>query len=173
MIILLLADTHDLHDHIRRAFDQARKITTLDAIFHAGDLAAPETFDVLMEANLPIHYVIGNNEDDPDLIAEAATRHGIHFYGEQAEFTLGNRQIAMTHYPRIAESLATFGRYDLILFGHSHNALKRQLTHGGYLVNPGNLAGWREAATFALYDTQNHAVQHHVLQTRQTSWSFS
>lgn len=170
MNLLLIADTHDVTAHIERLFAQ---ISGVDAILHAGDLAHPDTFGVLAAARVPVYYVIGNNEDDPEAIALAAKQYGIHFLGEQGEVTLDGRRIAMTHYPRVATSLAVFGGFDVILYGHSHHARKERLTHGGWLVNPGNLAGFREEATYALYDTRSHEVTHHRLQTRQRSWSFT
>lgn len=173
MNILLLADTHDIHAHIRLAFAQASQHVALDAIFHMGDLALAPTLDVLMEAKLPIYYVVGNNEDDPEGLAMRCHELGIHFLGEQGEVTLDGRRCALTHYPRIAGSLAATDDFDLICFGDSHRALKRQLPHGGWLVNPGNLAGWHEQARYAIYDTQTHTVRMFDLEVHKKEWHFA
>lgn len=173
MRLLLIADTHDIVARCRMVLKQALRSGPLDAILHMGDLAESGTFDVLAEGGLPIYYVIGNNEDDPELIAQAAARLGITFLGEQADIELGGRRIAMTHYPRVASSLAGFGGFDLICYGHSHNAMKQQLPDGGWLVNPGNLAGWREKARYAIYDTVSHTVQHYDLEVHKREWHFA
>lgn len=173
MNILLLADTHDIHAHIRMAFAQAVQHATLDAIFHMGDLALAPTLDVLKEADLPTYYVVGNNEDDPEGLAVRCQELGIHFLGEQGEVTIDGRTCALTHYPRIAQSLATFGAYDLICFGDSHRAMKQQQANGGWLVNPGNLAGWREQARYAIYDTNAHTIRHFDLEVHKKHWHFA
>lgn len=173
MQILLLADTHDQHAHIRLAYAQASEKTEIDAVLHLGDLAKPATLDVLAEIDVPIYYVIGNNEDDPEEIALRCQDLGIHFLGEQGELVLDGRRCALTHYPRVAQALAGFGDFDLIGFGHSHNAMKRQLDNGGWLVNPGNLAGWREQARYAFYDTQAHTIHHYDLEVRKRHWHFA
>lgn len=173
MRLLLISDTHDIVAHIRMVFAQALQRGPVDAVLHMGDLARAETLDVIAEAALPVYYVMGNNEDDPEGIALHCQDLGIVFLGEQADISLGGRRIAMTHYPRVAQSLATFGEFDLICFGHSHNALKQQLPSGGWLVNPGNLAGWREEARYAIYDTKAHTVQHYTLEVHKRSWHFA
>lgn len=173
MRLLLIADTHDIVAHCRMVIAQAVATGPIDAILHMGDLAASATMEVLAEADLPIYYVIGNNEDDPDEVAACCTRLGVHFLGEQADIEIDGRRIAMTHYPRVAQSLATFGEFDLICFGHSHNAMKSKLIHGGWLVNPGNLAGWREGARYAIYDTKLHTVTHYDLEVRKKHWNFA
>ncbi len=171
MNILLIADTHDFVPHIHHVLHRATEEFSVEAIIHCGDMAQVETLEAF-ETDLPIYYVMGNNEDDLEVMSEACAQRGITAYVDVGEVTLGGRKIAFTHFPRIAEKLVTFGEFDLVAYGHSHFKLKEK-SGTTWLVNPGNLVGWRQDPYFAIYNTESNTVTHHALEYRKTSYHFA
>lgn len=171
MNILIISDTHDRVDHIQKVLD-ATKNNAIGAIIHCGDLVEPETLQAFEGVDIPIYYVFGNNEGREEAIVHTCEQMGIHYFLDLGEFVINGRKIVITHYPKVAKSLAAFGNFDLILFGHSHNRYKEKLSNGAWYVNPGNLAGLREEAHYALYDTTAHTVCIEKLITRTTHFHF-
>lgn len=171
MNILIISDTHDRTDHIKKVLEQTKE-DSIETIIHCGDLVEPETLAAFENVEVPIYYVFGNNEGREEAIVQTCERMGIHYFLDLGEFIVEGRKIVITHYPKVAKSLAAFGNFDLILFGHSHNRYKEKLPNGGWYVNPGNLAGLREEAYYAIYDTIAHTVDIRKLQTRITHFHF-
>ncbi len=144
-----------------------------EALLHAGDLARPETLKLLASAGLPVYYVMGNHEEGyEEQLVSVAEANEVKISSDIGQFTIGGRKIACTHYPEVAERLTMFGGFDLICFGHSHVASVRKLPKGTILLNPGNLAGWRQPPSYAVYDTEKHKATLFPLEFRKTHYSF-
>ncbi|MFN7160088.1 MAG: YfcE family phosphodiesterase [Candidatus Gracilibacteria bacterium] len=171
MNILTISDTHDRISHIEKVLEET-KTRDIGMIIHCGDLVEPETLSAFKNVKVPIYYVFGNNEGREEEIVKTCEKMGINYFLDMGEFVVDGRKIVITHYPKVAKSLAAFGNFDLILFGHSHNRYKEQLPNGGWYVNPGNLAGLREDAHYAIYDTTAHSVEIIKLQARITHYHF-
>lgn len=155
MKIAVLSDVHDNIWNLRKALERTEGA---GAMLFCGDLCAPFSLKMLADGfGGLIHAVRGNNDGDMFLLMRVASQHGhVTFYAEaMAEVTLGDRCIAVVHYPHLAEAIAPSGRYDAVFFGHSHQAVKKW--EGRTLVlNPGEVMGRFGKATFALYDTEAH-----------------
>jgi predicted phosphodiesterase len=63
----------------------------------------------------------------------------------------------MTHYPFYANALANSGEYDLVLCGHTHES-NIELINKTWLINPGEVMGWKGDATIAVYDFAKNSV---------------
>ena len=74
-------------------------------------------------------------------------------HGHFAEVEVGGRRVAVTHYPQVGLALAKSGMYDLVCYGHSHEAA---ITREGasLAVNPGEVMGRFGISTYAVYDTE-------------------
>lgn len=173
MRILVIADTHDILGHLEHALKKGKEEHGCAYVIHAGDLVMPSTIETLAESGLPTYYVMGNNEEgyEEQLVTECA-KHNVSFFLDIGQIELGGRRIAFTHYPNVADRLSMFKGFDLICCGHSHIPSIRKLANGAIILNPGNLAGWRHKATYAVYDTATHEATLYPLELRKTHYSF-
>lgn len=157
MNILVIADSHDNIPNIKKALEKAKNYN-FEAIIHAGDLVDPSMLDILTEVNVPIYYAIGNEEEAmEDEIFTLCTHLGIKASLTILEFQIDGKKIAVTHYPKIAEKLWKSGKYDVVIYGHTHFS-KIQYKGTSLLLNPGNIAGFREEAKFAIYNTTSNTA---------------
>ena len=60
MRIAVIADTHDRHPP-----DLPRRLRGADAIWHLGDVCAPEALAEFAALGPPLHVVLGNNDEHP------------------------------------------------------------------------------------------------------------
>lgn len=158
MRLAILSDTHD-HLHVLRA--ALPQITAADAILHCGDLCSPFIVKHLAEgaAGRPVHIVWGNNEGDVRLMAGIAQQAGnVTLHGALAELVLDGVRVAVNHYPEIARGLAASGQYDLVCYGHDHQAHQEQVG-ACLLLNPGEIMGLYGRRSFAVYDTQTRQAE--------------
>ncbi len=74
------------------------------------------------------------------------------------ELTLDSKKIVMLHDPVVLDALIQSGRYDLILYGHTHEIdIRKQRP---LVVNPGELGGWlTNKSTMAVWDTQTDEIE--------------
>lgn len=150
-----LAILSDTHDHLWVLRDALPQIASADAALHCGDLCSPFIVRHLAEgmAGKPVHIVWGNNEGDVRLITQIAQAQGnVFLHGALAELILDGVRVALNHYPEIARGLAASGRYDLVCYGHDHQA-HEEMVGGCLLLNPGEMMGLNGPRTFAFYDT--------------------
>ncbi|MYK18171.1 hypothetical protein F4055_08395 [Candidatus Poribacteria bacterium] len=68
-----------------------------------------------------------------------------------AEVSLGDKKIAVMHYPELAIPIAKSGDYDIVIYGHTHQI---DIQKGqSLLLNPGETGGWTTGkATVAVVD---------------------
>ncbi len=151
MRVAVLSDTHDHLEHLRRAL---RLVQGCEVLLFCGDLCAPFTLREMAAAFAgPVHTVLGNNDGDVLFMTRIAQQAGnVTLHGEYAELEVAGRRIAMVHYPRLAEGLAALGDYDLVCYGHDHQARVEEVGTT-LLLNPGEVMGWKGRSSCAVYDT--------------------
>lgn len=159
MKILIISDSHDNIANLEKVLAWAKE-NNVDALIHAGDLSAPSILGKVIAPNFsgPIHLILGN-VGDPILAKVVADKFPqVKYYGEQGEFEIDGKKIALAHEPAKAESLIDSGNYDLVVYGHTHQAEVR--TAGATLVvNPGTVGGLFAPATFVVYNTETGAPE--------------
>ena len=158
--IAVISDSHDNIWNLDQALAAVRE-SSAETLLHCGDLCAPFIIHRLAQGFPgPIHIIFGNNDADGRLITQNAADHDarVHLHGIYAELTLGNRQIAMIHYPEPARRIAESGKIHLTCYGHDHTKHVEQVGDN-WLVNPGELMGMKGDPTWALYDTDAHTVE--------------
>ena len=160
MKIAVISDTHDnwpYMDKVCKYFDEQGIKTML----HCGDVCAPiSLIHLAKEFKEDIHWVLGNVDGDPYLmVTKTKDLNNLHHYGAVVgEIELGERKIAMQHYPKLARGLAYTGDYDAVFYGHDHT--KHQEVIGKTLLaNPGNLCDIKEFASFGIYDTETNDIE--------------
>lgn len=160
MLIGVMADSHDNVPMIEAAvslFNQHQ----VQHVLHAGDFVAPFAIDPLRGLECPVLSVFGNNDGERLGLAARIREIGeVHAY--LATATLADRQIAIVHYPELAEPLAKSGAFDLVVYGHTHRVDQRQ--DHGLLLNPGETGGWLTGcSTVAVVDLTTLHVRLHEL----------
>jgi hypothetical protein len=104
-----------------------------------------------------VHCCFGNT-DDRFLSPKLAQQNNVNLHGDIGELELDNKKIAFTHFPQVAEGLAFAGKYDIVFHGHTHTARKEKI-NSTLLINPGEIMGWRNPPSYAIYDTETNEVE--------------
>ena len=159
MILAVMSDSHDHIWNLRTAL-QLLKERGAEAIVHCGDFIAPFSLKELDQAGIPVHGVFGNNDGDQYLLTKFSltTLSHITLYGLTGELTLGDFKIAFTHYRAVAEGLAAGGRFDLVCYGHSHEA-SLETVGKTTLLNPGEVMGKDGDPGFYVVDTSTRSYE--------------
>lgn len=149
MLIGVVADTHDNLSALRKALAEF-KAAGAKLVLHAGDIVSPFVAAPFKEAGLRVIGVFGNNDGDKLYLRERFSEVGELHFGPH-ELEIAGRRIVLMHEPRALEALAASGKYDLIVYGHTHEV---DLRPGPPLIlNPGECGGWLSGRpTCALVD---------------------
>ena len=95
--------------------------------------------------------VFGNNDGERIVVAKRFEAIGGEVHPNLASTTLGDRTIAVMHYPELAILIAKSCDYDIVVYGHTHkiDIQKEQ----SLLLNPGETGGWTTGkSTVAVVD---------------------
>jgi putative phosphoesterase len=138
MRIAAVSDTHlpKFGRVLPRALDEGIRAAGVDLIVHLGDFTEPFV-PGLFEAVAPFDAVAGNN-DGRELVARFGRRKVLELDGMRAGLTHGD--VGVTSRTSAERARATFAAdgVSVVLFGHSHAPLVRQVPDGPLLVNPGS-----------------------------------
>jgi putative phosphoesterase len=159
MLIGVLSDIHDNLDNLRKALTIFEE-WGVQALIFCGDFCSPIPSRVLAGGfKGDVHCVFGNGDGDRFAMLNAANTQypNLKLHGEYAELEFEGAKVAVTHYPFYARALARTGDYQAVFSGHTHEA--RQERIGGCLwVNPGDILGWKNKPSCAVYDTAANSV---------------
>lgn len=161
MLIGLISDTHDHVPHINKAV-RLFKERKVDLVIHSGDFCSP--FTIPPFEGLPLKAIFGNNDGDKYLLMEKCRDINAELLGEFFEFSADGCRLAVYHgtYPPITEALRSCGNYDVVISGHTHEAVQKKM--GDTLaINPGTAHGFGEEATIAFLDTGSLDVEFEIL----------
>ena len=162
MKVAILAD---IHDHIWN-LDKALKTIKAggcENIIFCGDMCAPFTAKLIMNAKIKTYAVWGNNDEDHWAIVQSAGDDFIAYplAQEFGETELDGRKISFCHYPMLANLLAGTAHYDAVFHGHTHKQYSK-MAGSTLLANPGAVCGIVEGkpglASFMVYDTDTNSV---------------
>jgi putative phosphoesterase len=137
---MLLGVISDTHGHIANTLTAVRMLESLQvaAVVHCGDIGSPDIPKLL--AAWPAHFVFGNCDHDVDELRSAITENGMACYGLFGNLQLGGRRIALlhSHDARLFRQVTTSGEYDLVCYGHTHQA-EQHRAGKTLILNPGAL----------------------------------
>lgn len=149
MAIGIISDTHDDMERIKRAVTLFNE-KGVSHVIHAGDLVSPFTFDFLVDLRAPLSAIFGNNDGDRVLLH---TRAGGNIHTQPLSLKLEGREIVVVHEPLMVEALASSGRFDAVVYGHTHTPDIRKL-NSTLIINPGKAARLHKGkSTMAILDT--------------------
>jgi uncharacterized protein len=130
----------DTHGHVANTRAAVQRLGSLEvsAVLHCGDIGSCEIPPLI--SAWPAHFVFGNCDHDHDELRSAIEEAGLACYGLFGNLELDGRRIALihSHDARLFRRICTSGDYDLVCYGHTHQAEQRR--EGKTLVlNPGAL----------------------------------
>lgn len=140
----------DSHDNIL-AIDKALKVfreQEVNILIHLGDIISPFALSKILEFPAKIIVITGNNDGDLLQLKEIAMKGGATLKQFMYTMTIANKKIYLTHgfgtkdqTKNYVEAIALTGLYDIILYGHTHEALASY--RGNTLIlNPGEVCGY-------------------------------
>lgn len=151
----IIADTHDRLPFIDRAVHLLNE-EEVELVLHAGDYVSPFVASRFKPLKAKMIGVFGNNDAERELLRKNFEEIGIQIRGRFAEIKIDGLKIALLHGEEtdLLESLVATGSYDVIVYGHTHQAETRK--EGDTLViNPGEVCGYlSEQATIAFLKTE-------------------
>ena len=159
MKVCVVSDSHDRAPDLAAAV-AAGKAAGAQVVIHCGDVIGAQTLKPLLGLGLPVHLVHGNNLGDPVMLTRVCADSGgvLTYHGADAVLELAGRRLFVTHYPHYARGIACTGEYDVVFYGHTHEAavVSQPNIAGGstWLVNPGTVAGLAAPRTWMLADLE-------------------
>jgi len=137
----VISDTHDHHENVLKAIDIFKE-NKVSYIFHAGDLVAPFTAAAFADVRgAEFIAVFGNNDGDRLLLSEKIQEFDGRIYPYCFKGEVGGRKIYMTHTEHHIEEVAGSQRYDLVIYGHTHEQDIRKVGES-LVLNPGESTDW-------------------------------
>jgi len=142
----------DSHDHREGADAALRRFLEegVDVILHLGDVCSPEILRGFHASGIPMVGVFGNNDSDREGL-QAASGNGFHRGPHMP--VIGGVRILMAHaFDELQAEIGEGGKFDLILFGHTHRTLTMRIGRA-MVLNPGEACGFVTGrATCAVVD---------------------
>ncbi len=141
MKIGILSDTHDHHANVLKAIELFND-RRVDYVLHAGDIVSPFTaraFDGLRQAKFIA--VFGNNEGERLFMKQVIDEIGAEIHDDCFKGQIAGKKIFMTHRDAVVDELAASGKFDIVIYGHTH---KRDIRNIGntLVINPGETTDW-------------------------------
>ena len=160
MLIGVISDTHDNVWAVRAAARLFRE-KGVELVIHLGDIVAPFTLKAFAEEGITrLEAVYGNNCGERVGLNRVAGSLGYRIADWPRTLEAGGRRLLLLHGAgpaedtiAAAEALAASGRWDAVLYGHTHRVDNR-VVGSTLLLNPGEACGCLTGRrTAALLDT--------------------
>jgi putative phosphoesterase len=130
----------DSHGHVANTQAAVKLLGTLDVeqVLHCGDIDTDEIPAII--APWPSHFVFGNCDRRQDELRRAIVAAGHTCHERFGTLELASRRIAILHSDdtRLFRAVQTSGEYDLVCYGHTHEAEFHRVEQT-LVLNPGAL----------------------------------
>jgi putative phosphoesterase len=158
MKIGVISDTHDNLPKIASAVEFFNS-SNVELVVHAGDLISPFTANVFSKLKPDFVAIYGNNDGERLGLKQRFSAIGRGIQEDPHYLEIGGRKIIIIHKPDFAEALAASGKYDIVIYGHTHKSDLRRASASNsktLIVNPGDGGGWLAGkTTLAIIDLEN------------------
>lgn len=141
MKIGIISDTHDHHENVLKAIEVFKE-RKAEYIFHAGDIISPFVAEAFAEAgDARFIAVFGNNDGEKLILKDKVTELDGEITEDPYKGEIAGRKIFMTHKPSVIDEVVKCGKYDLVIYGHTH---KQDIRKEGdtLIINPGDATDW-------------------------------
>ncbi len=161
MKIGIISDTHDNLTSVKD-FIKIFKEEKIDYLLHAGDIVSPFVIDLFYHLNIPQKFVFGNNDGEKLFLKEKVSKVG-EIYKGPISFHIEKLKLIMMHEPFELDYLAKYGKFDIIIYGHTHNLDIRKVNKT-LILNPGEGCGYLTGTKSALIlNSENKNVKKIIL----------
>lgn len=155
MRVGVLSDSHDHLPELRKALEVLQR-EGVELILHAGDYVAPFSVAILSELSITWWGVLGNNDGE---ILGIFQKSGGRVKAPFLELEERGFRIFLSHLYQPAELAFVCGHYDLVVYGHTHEAIIKE-EGKRFLVNPGEVCGLLSGRpTVALCDLEKRVAK--------------
>ncbi|MFX1317204.1 MAG: metallophosphoesterase [Promethearchaeota archaeon] len=158
MKIAVVSDSHDNRDKILKAVSIINK-RDVDALIHCGDFISAfvvRWFDGLKESVKERFFGVYGNNDGDRVFLKQNLGQICDLVGMELISEFDGKRVIAIHMPNqeTVDAIASSGKFDIVLFGHTHALLNKKYDNGVLVVNPGELCGYLTGrSTFAIVDT--------------------
>jgi len=138
-MIGIMSDSHDNLDAIRKA---VRFFSNLNCelVIHAGDFVAPFAASEMGRLACAVRAVFGNCDGERSGLVKTFAAIGT-IRKEPYPFRFSQHSFLLTHTHFANEKHIRSGKYDVLIFGHTHKPEIRRV-HSTLIINPGETGGW-------------------------------
>ncbi len=138
MLIGVMSDSHDRIEAIRAAIERFNS-EDVELVLHAGDIVSPFSAREFEKLKCKIICVKGNNDGDTTALRKFLGKFGGELKGIFCKLEVADKKIALTHgeSPDMVEALILSGKYDIVIYGHSHEAVIDR-RNNVLVINPGS-----------------------------------
>ena len=141
MKIGIISDTHDHHVNVLKAVEIFKK-ENVQYILHAGDIVSQYTVKAFGEVkNAKFIAVFGNNDGEKHLLKDIIEGFGGEIHHDPYHGKIADKRIFLTHKPGLIDEAAASGKYDVIIYGHTHFRDIRTVNKT-LIINPGEATDW-------------------------------
>ncbi len=157
MKIGIISDTHDNIVNTRKAVERF-KAEGVAYVIHLGDYVSPYIIRAFVGVKLV--GVFGNNDGEKYGLMNAFKEIGGELKGDFYEFEQDGMKFACTHgtVEQLRDALISSGKYDVVLYGHTHEAVNRQVGRT-LAINPGTAHGFDVKPTVAVFDSKERKAE--------------
>lgn len=150
----IISDSHDHLDNMKKAvrlFNEQK----VSHVFHAGDIISPFVAPmVFKELKSKLTCVFGNNDGERFGLKTQFTAIGAEISADQISIVINGKKIVLFHtiHINILESLIQSHKFDVIIYGHTHN-MELKTVSNTLVINPGEACGYLTGkATIGIID---------------------
>jgi putative phosphoesterase len=134
----ILSDSHDQRNAVEDALALFRG-EGVAVVLHLGDVCRPDTIAAFRGCGIPLVGVYGNNDYEREELQAVS---GGAFQRGPYRPVIGGRKVLMAHsFDELQEEIGEGGKFDLILFGHTHRPLTMRIGRA-LILNPGEACGF-------------------------------
>jgi len=137
----IISDSHDHHENVLKVVE-IFKSEGVKYILHAGDIISAFTasaFGQVKDARFVA--IFGNTDAEKVALKAAIEAFGGEIHDDPYSFEVDGHRIFMTHKPTLLDEIIASGKYDLVVYGHTHIQDIRKQGHT-VVINPGELTDW-------------------------------
>lgn len=154
MKVGILSDSHDHLTNLRTAVE-AFNDAGVGYVLHAGDFVAPFVANELQKLRCPLLGIFGNNDGERIGLQARLKGFGAEVKVQPTFIELGGKNFVIVHEGDLVDALANSGKFDIVVYGHTHSIDIRRLNNGCLVINPGEACGWLTGkATVVVLDTE-------------------
>lgn len=149
MKIGIISDTHDHHKNVLKAIEIFNEYG-VEYVFHAGDMVSPFTAKAFAEVKgAKLIAVFGNCDGERAFLKITIEENGGENYEQSYCGKVGEKRVFMTHKPVNIDRLAGTGKFDLVIYGHTHKQDIRKVGKT-LIINPGETTDWITGKSFVV-----------------------